>query len=59
MLALGKVLSKNSINFHRYADDTQLYLSPKPDEGHRLNKVQERVKDIRHWMLANFLLVNF
>ncbi|XP_030638841.1 uncharacterized protein LOC115819469 [Chanos chanos] len=45
-------------NFHCYADDTQLYVSAKPDERHQLNKIEECLKDIRHWMLTNFLSLN-
>lgn len=39
-----------------YADDTQLHVSAKPDERHQFNK--ECVKDIRHWMLIDFILLN-
>lgn len=30
----------------------------KSDVGHRLNKFEECVKDMRHWMLIKFLLLN-
>ncbi len=41
-----------------YADDTQLYVSVKPEDRQQLSKVEDCVKDIRHWMLTNFLLLN-
>lgn len=43
--------------FRQYADNTQLYISAKPDARHQLNKVEGCVKDVKHWMLSNFLLL--
>ena len=48
MLPLGQIICKQGINFHCYADETQLYLSVKPDE----------VLDIKELMTKNFLLLN-
>uniref|UniRef100_A0A3P9D8J8 Reverse transcriptase domain-containing protein n=1 Tax=Maylandia zebra TaxID=106582 RepID=A0A3P9D8J8_9CICH len=58
MLPLGSIIRRHSIHFHCYADDTQLYLSMKPDNTHQLVKLQECLKDIKTWMAANFLLLN-
>ena len=58
MLPLGNIIRKHSINFHCYADDTQLYLSIKPEEKNQLTKLQDCLKDIKTWMTDNFLLLN-
>ena len=47
MLPLGAVIRQYGIPFHCYADDTQLYLSMKPDEIVQLPKIK-----------ACFLLLN-
>ncbi len=58
MLPLGNIIRKHSLNFHCYADDTQLYLSMKPDETNQLTKLQACLKDIKTWMICNFLQLN-
>uniref|UniRef100_A0A8P4G3E0 Reverse transcriptase domain-containing protein n=1 Tax=Dicentrarchus labrax TaxID=13489 RepID=A0A8P4G3E0_DICLA len=58
MLPLGNIIRNHSINFHCYADDTQLYLSIKPDEINQLSKLQTCLKDIKSWMTCNFLMLN-
>ena len=58
MQPLGSIIQNHSINFHCYADDTQLYLSMKPDETEPLAKLQACLKDIKDWMSTNFLLLN-
>ena len=47
MLPLGNIIRKHHINFHCYADDTQLYLSIKPDETNQVDKLQDCLKDIK------------
>ena len=58
MLPLGNIIRKHSVNFHCYADDTQLYLSFRPDETNQLEKLKACLKDIKSWMTCNFLLLN-
>ncbi|TWW57364.1 hypothetical protein D4764_07G0000830 [Takifugu flavidus] len=41
-----------------YADDTQLYLSMKPEETEKLVKLQTCLKDIKTWRSSNVLLLN-
>uniref|UniRef100_A0A3B4FF57 Reverse transcriptase domain-containing protein n=1 Tax=Pundamilia nyererei TaxID=303518 RepID=A0A3B4FF57_9CICH len=58
MLPLGSIIRRHSIHFHCFADDTQLYLSMKPDNTHQLVKLQQCLKDIKTWMTSDFLLLN-
>ncbi|XP_056098168.1 uncharacterized protein LOC130076896 [Rhinichthys klamathensis goyatoka] len=58
MLPLGNIIRKHGINFHCYADDTQLYISSRPDENITSSKLTECLKDIKCWMTRNFLLLN-
>ena len=52
------MIQSHGINFHCYADDTQLYLSMKPEETEPLAKLQGCFKDIKTWMPSNLLLLN-
>ncbi len=58
MLPLGNIIRKYRIIFHCYADDTQLYISTRPDETSKLSKQTECVKNVKGWMTNNFLLLN-
>ena len=58
MFPLGNIIRTHSVNFHCYADDTQLYLSIKPEQSNQLTKLQTCLKDIKTWMTRNFLLLN-
>ncbi len=58
MLPLGNIIRKYGISFHCYADDTQLYISTRPDEIKKISKLTECVKNVKDWMTNNFLLLN-
>ncbi len=58
MLPLGNIIRKYGIHFHYYADDTQLYISTRPDETSKLSKLMECVKNVKDWMTNNLLLLN-
>ncbi|MDW1542860.1 reverse transcriptase family protein [Vibrio sp. YT-17] len=58
MLPLGNIIRNHSVNFHCYANDTQLYLSMKPEESNQFTKLHNCLKDIKTWMSTNFLMLN-
>ncbi len=51
MLPLGNIIRKYGIRFHCYADDTQQYISTRPDETSKLSKLMECVKNIKILLL--------
>ena len=58
MLPLGNIIRKYANNFHCYADDTQLYLSFKPNETNRVATFQACLKDIKMCMMHFLLMLN-
>ena len=59
---LGNIIRNHSLDFHLYADDTQLYISFKPrDSISRLttvSQVEACIKDIKTWMTNNLSKLN-
>ena len=58
MLPLGSVISRHNVNYHSYADDTQLYISVEPDDYSAVNRLMECIADVNVWMAQNFLQLN-
>ena len=58
-IPLGAIMRSYNINYHIYADDTQLYCSfdiNSPTEA--LNMIQSCISEIRTWMIRNKLKIN-
>ncbi len=59
MFPLGNIIIKYGINFHCYAEDSQLYISTRPDATSKLSKLMECVKIDKDWMTNNVFLLNY
>ncbi len=59
---IGDIIRRHRLNFHLYADDTQLYVTFEvSDEDNKLSslkKIENCVSEVRMWMNAIFLKVN-
>ena len=59
---LGNIIRKHGLNFHLYADDTQLYISFQPgvsvSKKTAISCLEACIKDIKIWMTNNLLKLN-
>src|SRR4029434_7670281 len=55
MLPLGSVIRRHNIEYHSYADDTQLYISVTPNNYSSIDCLVNCISDINVWMSQNFL----
>ena len=59
MTELGDIIRKHNINFHIYADDTQLYVAfNHNDPAMTLQRLESCIGDIRMWMVHHKLKLN-
>ena len=58
MLPLGNILRSHNMEFHSYADDTQIYLRTAPDKHLALSRTTKCLDDIQRWMSNNSLQLN-
>lgn len=58
MLPLDKIISGYCINYHGYADDTQLYMPLQPNDPSQIKKLEACVCHIKRWMCRNFPFLN-
>jgi hypothetical protein len=56
---VGDIFRKHGIDYHLYADDTQVYVSfPPGHEAEILRKLEACINDVRIWMARNYLKLN-
>ena len=56
---LGNIIRKHNLNYHFYADDSQLYLCIEPSDVHDLIfSIEKCINDVKRWMYYNKLKIN-
>lgn len=56
MLLFGQIIHSHGINFHCYADDTQLYVPIEADDHSHIITLEACLSAVNDWMSSNFLL---
>ena len=52
---LGNIMRSHKVNFHLYADDTQLYLTFEASADLEKTVIEDCVQDVAVWMTVNVL----
>ena len=58
MLPLGQILQNSNVNYHSYADDTQIYIALSPDDCSPIESLCHCLEQVKSWMSQNFLRLN-
>lgn len=58
LLPLGTIFRNHGIAFHLYADDTQLYMPLKHENGNNVKQLLDCVEEVRNWLSLNLLFLN-
>lgn len=58
MLPLGQILQKFVIEYHCYADDTQIYISTSPNLSALMSSLNACLVESKAWMKHNYLKLN-
>lgn len=58
LLPLGLILEKYNVRYHKYADDTQLYLPVSPNTNCSLPTLHHCLTEVKSWMSHNVLQLN-
>ena len=49
--SLGRLLQDLGVNYHLYADDTQMYISTSPDGlGAAISRMEDCIREVNRWM---------
>ena len=58
MLPLGQVLQNSNVDYHSYADDTQIYIALSSDDYSPIKSLCHCLEQVTNWMNQNFLQLN-